>query len=241
MYTKILKELLSLKNDEKRLIFERFFKTKKGEYGEGDKFLGIDTPTLKNFAKKYKDIDFKTLEKLISSKYHEIRFLSLNIIVLKYENNIEDEKDILDFYLRNMKYVNNWDLVDTSSYKILGRYSFENNDYSFIKKFSESDNMWERRVSVVSLYYFIKRKNCSFPLKVLKNLLKDEEDLLKKSIGWMLREVGKNCGEETLEKFLIENYTKLAPITVSYATERFSKEKRKRFLKGYNRKKLYKH
>ncbi|KUK86209.1 MAG: DNA alkylation repair enzyme superfamily, partial [candidate division TA06 bacterium 34_109] len=181
-----------------------------------------------------------TLEKLISSKYHEVRFLSLNILVLKYEKNIEIEKDILDFYLRNVKYVNNWDLVDTSSYKIVGRYSFENKDKSLIKKFSRSDNIWERRIAVVSLYYFIKRKDCSFPLSVLKRLLNDREELLKKAIGWMLREICKNCGEDILEKFLIENYNILAPITVSYATERFSKEKRKRFLKGY-RKKLHKH
>lgn len=235
MISKILKELFQLKDEEKKMVYKRFFKTKKGEYGEGDEFLGIDTPTLKNFAKKYKDVDWNVLQKLISSKYHEIRFLALNILVSKYENSLEEEEKILDFYLKNIRYVNNWNLVDSSSYKILGRYSFENNDYTIIEKLSNSENLWEKRISIVSLYYFIKRKKCNFPLKILKKLIKDPNELLKKATGWMLREVGKNCGEKTLEKFLNENYEPLSSITINYATERFPKEKRKRFLKSYRK------
>ncbi|MEO0234118.1 MAG: DNA alkylation repair protein [candidate division WOR-3 bacterium] len=239
MYSKILKELFELKDEEKKMVYKRFFKTKKGEYGEGDEFLGIDTPTLKFFAKKYKDVDWKVLQNLISSEYHEVRFLALNILVMKYEKSLEEKEKILDFYLKNLKYVNNWDLVDTSSYRILGRYSFENNEYGIIEKLSDSKNLWEKRISIVSLFYFIKRKKCDFPLKILKKLIKDQNELLKKATGWMLREVGKNCGENILKKFLNENYEDLSSITINYATERFSKEERIRFLKGYR--KIYKH
>jgi 3-methyladenine DNA glycosylase AlkD len=223
MYSKILKELFELKDEEKKMVYKRFFKTKKGEYGEGDEFLGIDTPTLKIFAKKYKDVGWNVLQKLIS---------------LKYDNRLEKEEKILDFYLKNLKYVNNWDLVDTSSYRILGRYSFEKDEYGKIEDLSDSENLWEKRISVVSLYYFIKRKKCDFPLKILKKLIKDQNELLKKATGWMLREVGKNCGEHILKEFLNENYEDLSSITISYATERFQEEERKKFLKSYR--KIYK-
>lgn len=239
MHSKILKELLKLRNEKKRIVYKSFFKTKKGEYGEGDEFLGIDTPNLKNFAKKYKEVDLNVLQKLISSKYHEVRFLALNIIVLKFENRLDEEKKILDFYLKNLKYVNNWDLVDTSAYKILGRYSFENNDYRIIETLSNSKNLWKKRISVVSLYYFIKRKECGFSLKILKKLIKDRNELIKKATGWMLREVGKNCGKDILKKFLEENYEDLSPTTISYATEKFRKEERIKLLKSYRT--IYKH
>jgi len=227
--------LKSLKNKEKAKILQSFFKTSKGEYGENDIFLGINVPTLRKIAKENSDLDLKTINKLLSSRYHEIRLFSLLLLVKRFEDEPDSRKDILNLYLKNTKYINNWDLVDISSYKIVGRYSFEKNDHTIIEKLSSSQNMWERRIAIISLLYFIKRFSINFPLKILKKVICGKEDLIKKATGWMLREIGKISQESIVEKFIIENYENLSPITINYATERFEISKRKKLLKGFKK------
>ncbi|MDI6700429.1 MAG: DNA alkylation repair protein [bacterium] len=222
----------SLENRTKANILKSFFKTSKGEYGENDIFLGIDVPTLRKIARENSDLDLKNIKKLLTSKYHEIRLFSLLILIKKFEEEADLRNDILNLYLKNTKYINNWDLVDISSYKIVGRYSFENNDHTIIEKLSSSKNMWERRIAIVSLLYFIKNSSINFPLKILKKVIDGKEDLIKKAIGWMLREIGKISNESVVENFIVENYDLLSPLTINYATERFEISKRKNLLKG---------
>lgn len=222
----IEKELNSLKNVKKAEHLAYFFKTKKGEYGEGDIFLGITVPIQRNIAKKNKDASFEELQELLNSDVHEYRLTALLILVSQFK---EKPELVYEFYIKNTKRINNWDLVDLSCSYILGVYLFSKKR-NLLFDFSLSSNMWERRIAIVSTYFFIKNNDFEDTLKIAKILLKDQEDLIKKAIGWMLREVGKR-DQKLLENFLIENYDELSRTTLRYAIERFEEQKRKRFLK----------
>ncbi|MCF7795505.1 DNA alkylation repair protein [Patescibacteria group bacterium] len=229
----IIENLIKLKNPEKSKILQKFFKTGIGEYGEGDIFLGIKSPDLRKIAKENLDLEFGKIQKLISSKYHESRLLAVMILVYKYEKTkkLKYKKDIFNFYLKNIKYINNWDIVDISCYKIVGNYiyNFEPEKVKILYKFSNSKNLWERRISIVSLFYFIKNNNFSDTLKICKILINDKEDLINKACGWMLREIGKR-DIKILYDFL-DKYANIMPrVELRYSIEKLEKQNRLKYL-----------
>ena len=231
MLNKIKEDLQKLENPEKAKILSRFFKTGKGEYAEGDIFLGIIVPEQRKLSKKYIDLTLNDLEKLLESKVHEYRLTALFILVHKYEKaNKITKKKIFDFYLSNTKYINNWDLIDLSSHKILGDFLYEKNK-DILYKLAKSSSLWERRISIISTYYFIRKNNFEDTLNISKLLLNDKEDLIQKAVGWMLREVGKK-DKKILLQFISKNYHKIPRTTLRYAIEKFSEAERLKYLKG---------
>ncbi|MFC1801994.1 DNA alkylation repair protein [Patescibacteria group bacterium] len=233
-----LKKEITLKADKKRaIVSQRFFKTGVGEYGEGDIFIGITVPESRKIAKKYKDIVFKDIKKLLSSRIHEERFIALLILVdnFKSEKTV-NKKRIFDFYLKNTKYVNNWDLVDLSAGKIVGEFILveiknKKEQLVILEKLAKSKNLWEKRISIIATFQFIKSNQFDHTLKISKILLSDDHDLIQKAVGWMLREVGKRS-IETEEEFLKENLQKIKRTTLRYAIEKFPEEKRQKYLKS---------
>lgn len=230
LFDKCLKEIKKLKNPVKAKILARFFKTGKGEYGEGDIFLGIVVPLQRKIAQKYENLEFVEIKKLLSSKIHEHRLIALLILVEKNKkaNELEKEK-IVDLYLKNTKNINNWDLVDLSAPKILGEY-FWKKDRKNLYKLARSKNLWEKRIAILTTYYFIKNKEFEDTLKISEMLLGDKHDLIHKAVGWMLREIGK-IDQSVEEKFLLKYYKSMPRTMLRYAIERFSKNKRKFYLK----------
>ena len=209
-----------------------FFKTGKGQYGEGDKFLGVSNPQMRKIAVEFFDLPIGEIEKLLKSPLHEFRQTALFILARQFEKGDEKKrKKIFDFYISHTRFVNNWDLVDCSAHKIVGCFLWQKKSDILIK-LARSKNIWERRIAVVSTFYFIKKGDSEKFLRVASILIKDREDLIHKALGWMLREVGKCCGQEIEENFLKKNYDKLARTTLRYAIERFPEQKRKMYLRG---------
>jgi len=223
-----LRELANKKNAE---VAQRFFKTGPGEYGEGDKFLGIRVPVLRKLAKEYQTITVEEAERLLKSPIHEERLLSLFILIHIYSKGEEAvKKGIYKLYLNNTKFVNNWDLVDVSAEHIVGNFLL-NKGKNPIYRLAKSEDLWERRISIMSTFYFIKHGQYSETMKISKVLLHDNEDLIHKVIGWMLREVGKrNLPLE--EEFLKKYYKEMPRTMLRYAIERFPEPRRLRYLKG---------
>jgi len=238
MDKRILKEILLCQNKEKAKILARFFKTGKGQYGEGDIFLGITVPISRQIAKKYSYVDLKIIEKLIKNKYHEVRLISLLILVQKYKqekknNDLKMMRVIVDFYLKQTKYINNWDLVDLSAHYILGDYltiSKTSLTKNILYKLAKSKNLWEKRISIISTFAFIYKNESSETIDIVKRLLKDPHDLIHKACGWMLREVGKRVSQGDLTSFLDIYSPKMPRTMLRYAIERLPVEMRKYYL-----------
>ncbi len=225
------KDVKKLSNPEKAQFLQRFFKTGKGEYAEGDIFLGIVVPVQRQIAKKFKELSFDGLKELITSKYHEERLIALLILVERFKKADENEKGkIVKFYLDYRKGINNWDLVDLSAPKILGEYLLDKNR-SLLFKFAKSNDLWEKRIAVLSTFAFIKKKDFSDALKIFEILLNDKHDLIHKAVGWMLREIGK-IDLKTEEKFLKKFYKTIPRTMLRYAIEKFPEIKRKAYLSG---------
>lgn len=225
----IEKELKELGNPEKAKVLSRFFKSGKGEYGEGDVFLGVMVPETRRVAKKHRDMKLIEIQKLLNSKIHEHRLAALLILVDKYSKGDETEqKKIFEFYLQNARKVNNWDLVDLSAPKIVGAHLLKGKR-ALLRKLARSKNLWERRIAIVSTYAFIREGEFSDTLKISGLLLNDEHDLIHKAVGWMLREVGKR-NQEAEEKFLMKHYRKMPRTMLRYAIEKFSKKKREFYM-----------
>ena len=232
----ILKEIKDNSDKSRAKVLSSFFKTGKGQYGEGDIFLGLTLPQSRSIAKKYLSLSLNDIDKLISSKIHEERLIALLILVYRFEKDNNERRSIFDFYIKNSKKINNWDLVDVSAHHIVGRFILDNEENnsnlgSLLLKLAESENLWEKRISIVSTYYFIKNNRLDKTLEISKKLLNDKHDLIHKAVGWMLREVGKK-NILVLKKFLRENYSNLPRTTLRYAIERFPEKERKSFLKG---------
>lgn len=225
MINNIKKELKRYSDSKMAQKSKQFFKTGKGEYGEGDLFIGISVPKLRTIAKKFKEADFNNIETLLKSKIHEERLLGLLILVENFKNNKEM---VYNFYLKNINRANNWDLIDLSSYKIIGEYLFQK-DRSILFELANSENLWKRRASIVSTYTFIKNNDFKDTLKISELLINDKEDLIQKAVGWMLREVGKK-DVEILEKFLNKNFKKMPRTMLRYSIEKLSVEKRKYYM-----------
>ncbi len=226
-------EFLSI--PEKKEFFPRFFKAEPGEYAEGDEFIGVTVPDQRKIAKEFwNKISLDELSELLSSKIHEHRHTALLILVTKFEKskNPEEKRKIVDFYLTNKKFINNWDLVDNSCYKILGPYCFENQDDNIIKDLADEHNLWSKRIAMVSTMWHAKKGNSFDLLKeiALKNLY-HEHDLMHKANGWLLREMGEK-NEAELLGFLKNHYHKMPRTTLRYAIEKLDENVRQDFLKG---------
>ncbi len=210
---------------------QRFFKTGEGEYGFGDKFLGVRVPVIRQAVKKYKNTPLSVAAKLLKSEYHEVRLFSLLLLVFRFSKSKPNEQEeIYHIYLGNTHYINNWDLVDSSAHHIVGAY-LENKDRSVLYDFSRSDSLWERRIAIISTFYFIKRNQFIDALRISEQLINDQEDLIHKAVGWMLREVGKR-DLNTEVTFLKSHYQEMPRTMLRYAIEKFSKEERHMYLNG---------
>jgi len=229
-HTIIKKTLKDLSDPKRATILKRFFKTGKGEYGEGDNFLGVIVPVQRKIAYEFRDISLVEIEKLLRGKFHEERMTALLILVAKFENASERErKSIFNLYKKNTKNINNWDLVDISAPKILGSY-LQDKDKKILYRYAVSKSLWERRIGVVSTLTFIRNDDFKDILKISEILLGDKHDLIQKAVGWMLREVGKRSKNNILESFLIKNRNLISRTTLRYAIEQFSNKKRKAYL-----------
>lgn len=219
-----------LANNKKAKILSGFFKTGKGEYGYGDIFLGIMVPDIRNFAKKNSKINLNEVKFILRSKYHEERLLALFLLVNKFQKENDDERrKIFEIYFKNIKYINNWDLVDQSADKIVGKY-LENKDKKIIEELAESENVWEKRIAMISCFAYIKDGKADFSLKIAEKLIFDKNDLIQKAVGWMLRAIGKKCAISIEENFLNEYAGVMPRTTLRYAIERFSFEDRKYYM-----------
>lgn len=211
---------------------QRFFKTGKGEYGEGDRFLGIRVPTIRKCVREYRDISMEETLILLESAYHEARLLALLLLVAKYSaaKGRAEQRAIYQSYLSHKKFINNWDLVDSSAEHIVGAYLFSK-DRKPIYRLIRSKRLWDRRIGVMSTFYFVKREDFSGTLLIAEMLLHDREDLIHKAVGWMLREVGKRDrnGEE---KFLVKHYKEMPRTMLRYAIEKLPKGERLAYLHG---------
>ncbi|MDD3006490.1 MAG: DNA alkylation repair protein [Candidatus Pacebacteria bacterium] len=227
-----LKKELRENADEKQAVnLRRFFKTARGEYGEGDVFLGIKVPIQREICKKYIDFSLGYLQKLLDSKIHEERFCALAILGDKYRKADEvKKKDIFEFYLKNAKRINNWDLVDLSAPNIVGDYLLDK-DREILYDLARSDNLWQRRIAVLSTFTFVRERDFGDTLRIAEMLLRDEHDLIHKAVGWMLREIGKR-DLEVEEKFLRKHYKKMTRTMLRYAIEKFDEEKRRYYMTG---------
>jgi 3-methyladenine DNA glycosylase AlkD len=223
--------LRKLGNKKRATVSQRFFKTGPGEYGEGDIFLGITVPELRKLAMKYQDITPTEVLQLLQSAIHEERLLALLILVRAYAGGDEhSKKKIYALYLRNTQYINNWDLVDTSAEHIVGAF-LTGKSKKPLSVLAQSSDLWERRIAIMATFHFIKRGEFAETLKIARTLLSDEEDLIHKAVGWMLREVGKRH-LQIEERFLKEHYKKMPRTMLRYAIERFPESKRQRYLRG---------
>lgn len=234
MLTELKQDLGKLASPTQAAILQRFFKTGQGEYGEGDIFLGIKVPEQRKIARKHKHLSLNEVQKLLDSKIHEHRLVALFILVDKYMHSkqTKDEKEVIDLYLKNTKNINNWDLVDLSAPKILGDYLLDK-DKCVLYKLARSDNLWEKRISILSTYTFIRTSQFEDALKISEILIKDKHDLIHKAVGWMLREIGnRNLAME--EKFLKQHYQVMPRAMLRYAVEKFPEEKRQFYLQKKN-------
>ncbi|MDD4151023.1 MAG: DNA alkylation repair protein [Candidatus Gracilibacteria bacterium] len=230
MFKKITNEILSLKNPDKAKILQGFFKTGIGEYGEGDIFLGITVPELRNISKKYISINFEDIELLLKSEIHDFRFIALCILRLKYEKGDENaKKAVFDFSIKNIEKINNWDLVDTYVHYTIGDYILDK-DREILYKFSKSENLWIRRISIISTFAFIKRNLFEDTLKICEILLNDKHDLIHKATGWMLREAGKR-DKQILINFLDKHSKNMPRTMLRYSIEKLSKEEKELYMK----------
>lgn len=228
-------DLYPLSSPEKARTYAWFFKTGKGQYGYGDRFIGCTVPEMRKVAKKYVSMSFADLKKLLKNKIHEYRFMALEILVMKYEKaDVKEKKKIVRFYLKNKKMINNWDLVDTSAPYILGDWLVANEkESSLLYKLAGSESLWDRRIAIASTYTFIRTGRFDHTLKIALILLNDKQDLIHKAVGWMLREVG-NKSEQILIDFLDESWQKMPRTMLRYAVERLGTKRAKYFPKKNN-------
>tara|TARA_Y100000310_G_scaffold7742_1_gene8450 strand:+ start:390 stop:1088 length:699 start_codon:yes stop_codon:yes gene_type:complete len=230
MFDEMVKRINKLKDPEKARVYRRFFKSGKGEYGEGDRFLGLNVPQQREIAKEFVSMGFGGVKKLLDSEFHEYRLMGFFILVYKSEKALDDSerKEIVDFYLENIDKANNWDLIDCVCDKLLGRWLVDK-DKRVLYEFARSDSMWKRRIAIITTFEFIKWDKFDDTIKISGILLNDKEDLIHKAVGWMLREVGKR--DVNLLRDFLKRYSWEMPRTMlRYAIEKFDKVERERWM-----------
>lgn len=226
------KILRSLADPAKAAFFPSFFKTGKGQYGEGDVFIGVTVPLNRSVAKRCNNMPLTEIEKLLDDPIHECRFLALEILVLQYEKGDEEARaKIFRFYRDHLKQVNNWDLVDTSAPYIAGPYLDETNGAGTLDRLAKSTHLWTQRVAIVATYHFIRRGELAHTFRIADLLMDHPHDLIHKAVGWMLREAGKK-DEAALKKYLKTRCKTMPRTMLRYSIERFSPDERKRYLSG---------
>jgi 3-methyladenine DNA glycosylase AlkD len=227
----IKNRLRRLANEEKAKILRSFFKTGPGQYGEGDIFLGITVPPLRKLAAEFQTAPLRTVQSLLKSRIHEERTLALMILVRQFMKGNESARNrIYELYLANIAFINNWDLVDGSAPYIIGQHLWER-DRTQLYAFARSRSLWERRIAILSTFYFIRRNDFIDALRISELLLDDRHDLIHKAVGWMLREIGKR-DSATEEAFLKKHHRSMPRTMLRYAIERFPEEQRRRYLLG---------
>ena len=233
MIHNLRKDVQALANPKKAKLVQGYFKTGPGQYGEGDIFLGLTVPQSRTIAVKYKDLAYLEISALLKSKNHEERFIALVILTHNYKyGNEKDRKKNYNFYLKHLRYINNWDLVDLSAHSILGAWLMDK-DRKMLLKLATSQNLWSRRIAVVATYHFIKyQKSSAWTFKIAEMLLNDKHDLIHKAIGWMLREIGKNISHEEEEIFLKKHYKNMPRTMLRYAIEHFDPALRQAYMKN---------
>jgi 3-methyladenine DNA glycosylase AlkD len=224
-------KFVKLQNKKRAKISARFFKTEKGQYGEGDEFLGITAPEIRKFCKENTISDLGTIKGMLQNEFHEIRFAALVYLRTIFEKGDQKtKKKVFDFYIKNSKKMNNWDLVDVSTPYIVSAYLLENKkERKIIHEFSKSNNIWERRIAVLATFKLLKNGDFKDLEIVSKRLLKDEHDLIHKAVGWMLREAGK-IDKTFLKKFLDQNAEKIPRTTLRYSIEKLSIKEKKFYM-----------
>lgn len=225
----IIAELKGMADAKKAAFFPKFFKTGKGEYGEGDIFIGVTVPQVRTVAMKYRDISLDVIQKLINDPVHEVRLLGFIILTLQYARAGEPKQQaIVDFYLKNLTKANNWDLVDASCYKILGEHLLTR-DRKILSRLAASKNLWEQRVAIVSTLAFIRAGETKDVLTIATLLLSHKHDLIHKAVGWMLREMGKK-DERVLRRFLDTHAPTMPRTALRYAIEKLPPKDRASYL-----------
>jgi 3-methyladenine DNA glycosylase AlkD len=225
--------LLELENAPKKdlSIHAMFYKTAKGDYAEHDRFRGIANPVLRKISARYNHLHFIDIETLLKSPFNENRLIALFILVAQYQKgNAATKRGIFNFYIKNLTFINNWNLVDASAHFIVGDYLYHNDQSSLLIDFTKSPHLWTKRIAIVATWFFIKNNQCDLTLKIVKILLNDTHDLIQKASGWMLREVGKK-NKDILVDFLNQNLSHMPRVTLRYAIERFSESERQFYLK----------
>jgi len=227
----IQQQMKNLSDPQRAAHSQRFFKTGAGEYGEGDVFLGIKVPQIRQVAQQCLQLDDDDLVQLITSRYHEVRLLALLILVYRFPKATpQQQKRMFNFYIKHKTYINNWDLVDCSAPVIVGAYLFDK-DKDLLYKYARHKRLWDRRIAIMASFYFIKQNHYSDALKLAEILLQDDEDLIQKAVGWMLREIGKR-DLATEEAFLQRYYQQMPRTMLRYAIEKFTQKLRHQYLSG---------
>ncbi len=227
----IVKNLESLSNPGAALFAQRFFKTGPGEYGEGDRFRGIRVPVLRKLSRTLDDTPLPEVILLLASPFHEDRLLALLMLMRRFAGGDDLMREqIYHLYLANTRFINNWDLVDLSAEHIVGSFLLHRSRKP-LYLLAGSKTLWDRRIAITSTFHFIRRREFHDTLVLAENLLQDNEELIHKAVGWMLREVGKR-NLAALEIFLLQHYRRMPRVMLRYAIERFPEERRQSFLKG---------
>lgn len=230
--TTIINALKAVSTPEKAKASSWFFKTDEGQYGHGDVFIGVTVPEQRKIAKQFKQLPLEEIDRLLQDKIHECRLTALLILGLQYAKaDQHTQQQLVDFYLSHTKYINNWDLVDSSAPYILGQYLLDHSthDRSILYQLATSEDLWERRIAIITTAAFIKNEQYDDTFSITETLLSDKHDLIHKAVGWMLREVGKKSIET--EKQFLDKHAAVMPRTMlRYAIEKFPEEERKRYL-----------
>jgi 3-methyladenine DNA glycosylase AlkD len=232
MSLKVVKEYLySFIEPEKVKVYSSFFKTGKGDYAEGDKFLGISTPNTRRVVKKSKKLESTDIQELLSSEWHEERLLGLFILERRFRFASEVEKELwVEMYKNNYKNINNWDLVDQSADKILGEYCYWTKNDDYLLELANSSNLWEKRIAIIATYAYIKHKQTDLTYKIALVLMKDPHDLIQKAVGWMIRESGKRVDESEMVDFIRTHKLEMPRTMLRYAIERLNEDLKKELM-----------
>ncbi len=242
--TTLIEKMKAAGDEEQRQVLTRFFKTGKGDYGEGDVFLGLRNPQTRAFAKEFSDLSFDEIQRLIDSEYHEIRLCGFLILVEKYHklqstrlkndiNSMAGRDSIINFYIANSTRANNWDIVDLTAHKLLGNWIIERTLIDLpekedaIQKLAESDNLWQKRMSMVFTWMTSQHGHPEYAIRYAMFHLHHPHDLMHKAVGWMLREVGKRCDMDILRDFLADYHAEMSRTTLRYAIEKMDEKERK--------------
>ncbi|GAB3524021.1 DNA alkylation repair protein [Emticicia fontis] len=231
----LISELQAIATPERAKASAWFFKTGKGQYGEGDVFIGISTPDLRNICKKYPSLLLEDLQVLLNDPIHEYRMAALMILVNQMKKaKGETQKSIYDFYLRNTKQINNWDLVDASARDIVGYYLFDK-DRKILYDMARTNHLWTQRIAIIASWYFINKNQYEDTFRIAEILLSHKHDLIHKAVGWMLREIWKReevggIKAKQVEKFLEKNISQMPRTALRYSIEKMTEERRKYFM-----------